>query len=64
MSKRLILMRHADSPRELKTTDYQRHLSEKGKAQAAEMGVLLKEKGWIPDIILVSSAKRTRETLE
>lgn len=65
MARRLILMRHAksgwDDPR---LDDIDRPLSARGQRNAATMGTWLKDKGYIPDQVLVSSAVRTRETLE
>lgn len=63
--RRLILMRHAksgwDDPR---LDDIDRPLNARGQRNAVTMGMWLKDKGYIPDQVLVSSAVRTRETLE
>ena len=61
--RRLILMRHAESPWEgVQLPDHQRPLGERGHQQATRTGSVLAAKGWIPDIVLSSDAKRTRET--
>jgi len=43
-------------------SDFERPLNERGKAEAPEMGKKLKHAGIIPDLIISSSAKRTRQT--
>lgn len=61
--RRLILMRHAESPWEgVQLPDHQRPLGERGHQQATRTGSVLAARGWIPDIVLSSDAKRTRET--
>ena len=61
--KRLILTRHAksnwDDPL---TPDHDRPLNERGKAAAADLGVWLCSRGYIPDEVLCSDALRTRKT--
>lgn len=63
---RLILMRHAQA--EITTPggggDVARSLSPAGQSEAAVMGRALAERGLKPDLALVSSATRTRETWE
>jgi len=61
--KRLILMRHAKT--EAWThgiDDFARALVPTGHDAAFRMAAMLSEKPWKPDHILVSSARRTRET--
>ena len=61
--KRLILMRHAKTePWNEGVEDRDRILTPRGHGDAAAMGVALQQEGWIPDLALVSSARRTRET--
>lgn len=58
-------MRHAEAAsRKPESTDFSRSLTPHGKEQASEMGGVLLEKGWIPDQILHSGAKRTALTAE
>jgi phosphohistidine phosphatase len=61
----LLLMRHAkslwDDPNQ---TDHARALNARGQAAAASMGRALRDLGLSPDIVLVSSARRTLQTLE
>jgi phosphohistidine phosphatase len=63
--RQLLLMRHAkslwDDP---KLSDHARPLNGRGRAAATAMGRTLRDLGLQPDIILVSSARRTLQTLE
>lgn len=60
---RLILMRHGQAERQAATGgDFERGLTERGRDDAALMGRLLASHGVKPELILVSSARRTRET--
>ena len=63
--QRLILLRHgkADSVSAL-GGDLERGLTDRGRRDAALMGRVLAEAGLVPDLVLVSSARRTRETWE
>ncbi|MDQ2095732.1 SixA phosphatase family protein [Rhodalgimonas zhirmunskyi] len=64
MTLRLILMRHAksswDNPLQ---SDHDRPLNPRGQASARALGDWLAGKGLIPDLVLCSTATRTRETL-
>ena len=61
--KRLILMRHAKTePWGEGIDDHGRALTERGIVDAARMATELKAMGWSPDQILVSTARRARET--
>jgi len=63
--ERLILMRHGKAERHAQTGgDFERALAESGQADAAVMGQALARLGLTPDLMLVSSARRTRETAE
>ena len=61
--KRLILTRHAksnwDDPA---IPDHDRPLNDRGKAAAAELGVWLASRGYVPGEVLCSDALRTRKT--
>ena len=62
---RLILMRHAKSSwTDKKIDDYDRPLSRRGKEAAPLMGRALAGKNCIPELILCSPARRTRDTLK
>src|SRR5262245_36053123 len=62
--KTLYLLRHAksgwDNPA---LEDHDRMLNERGRDNAAQMGLYMKKAGYMPALILCSSAQRTRETL-
>ncbi|PZR31243.1 histidine phosphatase family protein [Caulobacter segnis] len=62
---RLILMRHGKAERHAQSGgDFERALVDSGRADAAVMGRVLAQAGIAPDLLLVSSARRTRETAE
>jgi phosphohistidine phosphatase len=56
-------MRHAKAE-SWGESDHERHLTERGRADAAAAGRWLAEQGIVPDNALVSSATRTQETWE
>ncbi len=65
MSHRLLLLRHAKSSwDDASLPDHDRPLAARGRAAAELMGAHLRATGLRPDLVLCSSAKRTRETLE
>jgi len=62
--KRLILMRHAKTePWTEGVDDHGRGLMPSGREEAKEVAHMLRQKGWRPDLVLASTARRTRETL-
>jgi phosphohistidine phosphatase len=61
----LILLRHAKAVRGgADISDHDRELTPDGRKAAAAMGAAMRGIGLIPDVILVSSALRTLETLD
>lgn len=61
---RLFLLRHAKSDWNAGTSDdHARPLSARGRKAAPRIGAYMKAKGYRPDLVLCSSAARTRETL-
>jgi phosphohistidine phosphatase len=60
--RRLILLRHAKSDWPAGTEDHARPLAKRGRKAAPVMGEYLAREGLLPDLVLVSSARRTRET--
>ncbi|MCO5060350.1 MAG: histidine phosphatase family protein [Rhizobiaceae bacterium] len=61
--KTLLLFRHAKSSRDdAGLRDYDRPLAERGLRDAPRMGDEIARRGWVPDITLVSAARRTRAT--
>jgi phosphohistidine phosphatase len=63
--RQLLLLRHAksswDDPR---LPDHARPLNARGRRAAAAMADAMRELGLVPDVVLVSSARRTLQTLE
>ncbi|GLU47228.1 SixA phosphatase family protein [Nocardiopsis ansamitocini] len=64
MSRRLIIMRHAQAEQNAVTTDFDRALTAQGRAQATAVGGRLESAGLAPDHVLCSAANRTRQTWE
>ena len=63
--RQLILLRHAHAePADHGQADLDRPLSPEGLAEAEAAGRWLAEHGLVPDCVLCSPARRTRETLE
>lgn len=63
--RELILLRHAHAePAAAGQDDIDRPLSRQGLAEAEAAGSWLKQHGYLPDRIIASPARRTRETLE
>jgi len=63
--RRLIIFRHAQALKPVAgQRDFDRALSERGRSDAAIMGRALAEVGLSPDLALVSTALRTRQTWE
>lgn len=63
--KTLLLLRHAKSSwKDSDLDDHDRPLNKRGKRDAPRMGQLLAEENLLPDLIISSSAKRTRRTAE
>lgn len=60
---RLILFRHGKAEAESASgEDFDRRLAPRGVRESAEMGAQLADLGFLPDLVLVSPAARTRET--
>ncbi len=59
----LVLIRHAKSSwANPLQSDFERPLNDRGKEEAPAMGGRLKKHNLVPDLIIASSAKRTRQT--
>lgn len=61
--RRLLLLRHAKAA-PLSGDDYDRALTERGRADARGIGEWIAEGAVLPDLCLYSGAARTRETFE
>lgn len=63
--KRLYLLRHTKSSwKEDDLSDHERPLAPRGRRAAPPIGVYLRDHSILPDLVLASSARRTRETWE
>ncbi|MBI4701777.1 MAG: histidine phosphatase family protein [Deltaproteobacteria bacterium] len=63
MQRRLIIMRHAKSDWDADAQgDHDRPLSERGKREAPRVGKELARRGWVPERVLSSDARRARQT--
>ncbi|WP_439496709.1 SixA phosphatase family protein [Bosea sp. (in: a-proteobacteria)] len=62
--RRLLLLRHAKSNWSTGSTDRERPLAARGREAAPVMGRYLAEEMLLPDLVLVSPARRTTETWE
>lgn len=61
--RRLMLLRHAKSDWEqVGLRDHDRDLAARGRAAAPRVGAYMAERALVPDCVLVSTARRTRET--
>jgi phosphohistidine phosphatase len=60
--RRLLLLRHAKSDWSGGGLDVDRPLAARGREAAPRMAAYLKDESLLPDLALVSSARRTRET--
>jgi phosphohistidine phosphatase len=58
----LVILRHAKAERPAGTADLDRPLTERGHADAAAAGAWLAARGYPPDVVLCSPARRTRQT--
>jgi phosphohistidine phosphatase len=63
--RQLLLLRHAKSSwDDPKLADHDRPLNARGRAAAVRVRAAMRELGLGPDLVLVSTATRTRQTLE
>jgi phosphohistidine phosphatase len=62
--RRLLLLRHAKSAWPDGVADHDRPLADRGLKAAPRMGAYIAAKGLVPDLALVSTARRTQQTWE
>ena len=63
--KTLLILRHAKSSwKDVYLADHDRPLNKRGKRDAPRMGQFILEEGLLPDLIISSTAKRARKTVE
>lgn len=60
--RRLILLRHAKAARPEGLDDFDRPLAKRGRRDSPLVGRYLQREGLVPELALVSPARRTRET--
>ncbi|MCB5945323.1 histidine phosphatase family protein [Acidocella sp. KAb 2-4] len=60
----LILLRHAKAEPQGSKSDHERKLTETGREAAGKIGRAMRKAGLAPDVVLVSTATRTQQTLE
>jgi phosphohistidine phosphatase len=58
----LVLLRHAKAEQAPGLPDWDRRLTPRGHADSAAAGVWLARRGHLPDLVLCSPARRTRQT--
>lgn len=65
MTRTLILTRHAKSSwGDPSLDDFDRTLNDRGRKSAVAIGLWLRQRGFVPDEVIVSAARRTVETWE
>lgn len=64
VQRRLVLLRHAKAEPHGGVADELRPLAVLGRRQSGDVGVRLATSGLVPEVVLVSSAVRTRQTWE
>jgi len=57
-------LRHAESETRKEIRDHDRQLSLEGMEQSSRIAAKLAEAGWVPDLVLASNSKRTKQTLD
>jgi phosphohistidine phosphatase len=62
MGRTLVLLRHAKADRPNGVPDVDRPLTERGHADSALAGAWLVKHGYVPDLVLASPSRRTRQT--
>jgi phosphohistidine phosphatase len=62
MTRTLVILRHAKAERPAGVADIDRPLTQRGHADATAAGAWLASRGYAPDLVLCSPAKRTRQT--
>ncbi len=63
--RQLLLLRHAKAARDLPgVTDRDRPLTARGRRDTTNLRAAMRDFGLLPDLVLVSSSRRTMETLE
>jgi phosphohistidine phosphatase len=61
-TRTLVLLRHAKADNPPAVADIDRPLTARGHADAAAAGAWLSHRGYVPDLVVCSPSRRTRET--
>jgi phosphohistidine phosphatase len=61
-TRRLIVMRHAKAGELPGGPDFERALKPRGRRDSAAAGEWLRSAGYLPDVVICSAARRTRQT--
>jgi phosphohistidine phosphatase len=61
-TRTLVLLRHAKADNPPAVSDIDRPLTARGHADAAAAGAWLSHRGYLPDLVVCSPSRRTRET--
>lgn len=62
-TRRIAVMRHGKAE-QAGRTDFERELAERGRVDSSDTGSWLADQGFVPDLALVSAARRTIDTWE
>ena len=60
----LMLLRHAKAVQQSRGDDFARDLQDRGRADVQRLGLHLAARGLVPDLALVSTSARTRQTFD
>lgn len=61
-TRTLVILRHAKAEGPNEVSDMDRSLTERGHADAGAAGAWLVARGYVPDLVICSPARRTRQT--
>src|SRR5262249_13960879 len=61
-SRTLVILRHAKAEAPNRAADLERSLTERGHADAGAAGAWLVARGYLPNLVICSPARRTRQT--
>ncbi len=61
-TRTLVILRHAKAAHPPGVADIQRPLSRRGRADAVAAGQWIIDQGYVPEVVLCSPARRTKET--
>ncbi len=64
MARELLILRHGKSDWNVPVSDFDRPLTDRGKRGAQRIGVMLAQRGLVPDHVITSPAERAKTTAE